>query len=278
MTSSDPSALIAGSGRRGLSDEAALRYGDELYRALRERRTVLPLTTREPGITTDDAYFISKRLVELRQADGEVVIGKKIGVTSKAVQNMLDVHTPDFGWLTSAMRFSSGGEMPISRLLIQPRAEGEIAFVLRRDLLGPGVRDADVLAAVDYAVPCFEIVDSRIADWKIRYQDTVADNASSGLFVVGDTRVDPRAIDLQTTGMVVEKNGQVLSTGAGAAALGSPITCVAWLANALGSYGIPLRAGEVILSGSLVPLEPVVAGDRMTVRVHGMGTASVIFT
>jgi len=126
-------------------------------------------------------------------------------------------------------------------------------------------------------LPCFEIVDSRIENWNIKIQDTVADNASSGLFVLGDAAVDPHALNLSTVGMVVEKNGQIISTGAGAAALGSPLTCVAWLANTLSQFEISLCAGEIILSGSLVPLEPVKAGDFMRVDVGGIGSASVRF-
>jgi 2-oxopent-4-enoate/cis-2-oxohex-4-enoate hydratase len=125
---------------------------------------------------------------------------------------------------------------------------------------------------------CFEIVDSRIHDWKIRIQDTVADNASSGLFALSREAVDPKRVDFVTCGMVVEKNGEIISTGAGAAALGSPLTCVAWLANTLGAYDVPLAAGEVILSGSLVPLEPVRPGDHMRVRIGGIGAAEVRFT
>ena len=253
------------------------RYGDELYAALRGQSTVLPLTTRVPDITIDDAYHISLRLLARRQADGEKVIGKKIGVTSKAVQSMLDVHQPDFGYLTDRMAYETGAEMPIGRELIQPRAEGEIAFILKRDLVGPGITNEDVVAATECVMACFEIVDSRIKDWKIRIQDTVADNASSGLFLVGTEKVDPRKVDFETCGMVVEKNGAIISTGAGAAALGSPLTCVAWLANTLGRFGTPLKAGEVILSGSLVPLEPVKPGDSMRVRIGGIGTASVKF-
>lgn len=253
------------------------QLGDELYQALRQREAVVPLTGRGFAISVDDAYHISLRLLERRLADGEQVIGKKIGVTSKAVQNMLDVHQPDFGYLTNTMVFNSGEAVPISRLLMQPKAEGEIAFILKKDLLGPGVTNADVLAATECVMPCFEIVDSRIRDWKIRIEDTVADNASCGLFVLGDQAVSPRQVDLVTCGMVVEKNGQVISTGAGAAALGSPVNCVAWLANTLGRFGIPLKAGEVILSGSLVPLEPVQAGDVMRVDIGGIGSASVRF-
>ena len=254
-----------------------VKYGDELYACLRERRTVAPLTEREPSITIEDGYHISRRLLERRLADGEKVIGKKIGVTSKAVQRMLDVHQPDFGWLTDRMRYENGGEMPIGSLLIQPRAEGEIAFLLKKDLVGPGITVADVLAATECVMPCFEIVDSRIRDWKIRIQDTVSDNASSGLFVIGKEQA-PANVDLITCGMVVEKNGEIISTGAGAAALGSPAICVAWLANTLGGFGIPLQAGEVILSGSLVPLEPVKPGDRMSLKIGGIGSASVVFT
>jgi 2-oxopent-4-enoate/cis-2-oxohex-4-enoate hydratase len=190
---------------------------------------------------------------------------------------MLDVHQPDFGWLTDRMRYQDGSELPIGRELIQPRAEGEIAFFLSRSLKGPGITPSEVLAATECVRPCFEIVDSRIDDWKIRIQDTVADNASSGMFVIGEGKADPRQIDLVTCGMVVWKNGEIVSTGAGAAALGSPLNAVAWLANTLGAYGIPLEAGEVVLSGSLVPLEPVRPGDEMRLVIGGMGTASVRF-
>jgi len=252
--------------------------GDELYDALTHRRMVEPLTERESDISIEDAYHISLRMVNRRVEAGESIIGKKIGVTSKAVQTMLNVHQPDFGYLTDRMVYGNGDEMPVSERLIQPRAEGEIAFLLKRDLFGPGVSNADVLRATEAVIPCFEIVDSRIRDWKIKIQDTVADNASCGLFVLGDSAVDPRRVDLATAGMVVEKNGEIISTGAGAAALGSPVNCVAWLANTLGRFGIPLKAGEVILSGSLVPLEPIKAGDSMRVDIGGIGSASVRFT
>jgi 2-oxopent-4-enoate/cis-2-oxohex-4-enoate hydratase len=253
------------------------RLGDELYAALRGRHTVAPLTGRVPGVTVDDAYGVSRRMLARRLADGERVVGKKIGVTSEAVQRMLDVHQPDFGFLTDAMLFESGAVIAIGATLIQPRAEGEIAFVLARDLAGPGVTEEDVLAATRVVRPCFEIVDSRIRDWKIRIEDTVADNASSGVFVLGAEEVDPRAVDLEACRMRVEKNGAPLSEGVGAAALGSPVYCVAWLANTLSRFGIALEAGEVILSGSLVPLEPVKAGDRMRLELEGVGGASVSF-
>ncbi|MCU7797051.1 MAG: 2-oxopent-4-enoate hydratase [Candidatus Thiodiazotropha sp. (ex Myrtea spinifera)] len=261
-----------------LNEQRIKDLGDELFNALVNRQMVDPLTDREPEITIEDAYHISLQMVTRRVEQGETIIGKKIGVTSKAVQNMLNVYQPDFGYLTDQMVYGNGDEMPINEKLIQPKAEGEIAFMLKRDLIGPGISNADVLRATEAVIPCFEIVDSRVRDWKIKIQDTVADNASCGLFVLGDRAVDPRKVDLATTGMVVEKNGELLSTGAGAAALGSPVNCVAWLANTLGQFGISLKAGEVILSGSLVPLEPVVAGDFMRVDIGGIGSASVRFT
>ena len=251
--------------------------GDELYTAMLERTPVRPLTERFSDITIEDAYNISLRMLERRIESGEKIIGKKIGLTSKAVQNMLGVGQPDFGYLTDKMAFSQGEEMPISDRLMQPKAEGEIAFILKKDLMGPGITAADILAATDCVLPCFEVVDSRVENWQIKIQDTVADNASCGLFVLGDRAVDPRKVDLATCGMVVEKNGSIISTGAGAAALGSPVNCVTWLANTLGQFGIPLKAGEVILSGSLVPLEPVKAGDFMSVSIGGIGSASVRF-
>ena len=261
-----------------LAADKILSYGNTLYDCLRKRTTIEPLTEQEPDITIEDAYRISLRLLQRRLDDGEVIIGKKIGVTSKAVMNMLQVDQPDFGYLTDRMVYNNGDEIPISSEMIQPRAEGEIAFILKHDLEGPGVTNADVLRATECVMPCFEIVDSRIRDWKIRIQDTISDNASCGAFMLGDSAVDPRDVDLVTCGMVHSKNGEVIATGAGAAALGSPVNCVAWLANTLGGFGIKLEAGEVILSGSLVPLHPVVPGDSMSLSIGGIGNASVRFT
>lgn len=254
-------------------------YADELYTALRERQMITPFSERTPDMTVEDAYAVSNLLLDKRiQLDGEKVIGKKIGVTSQAVMKMLNVYQPDFGYLTDAMVVDESEALSISTKMIQPRAEGEIAFVLKHDLIGPGVTASDVLRATDFVVPCFEIVDSRIKDWKIKIQDTVADNASCGYFLLGSQAADPRKVDLSTCGMVMEMNGQVVATGAGAAALGSsPISCVVWLANTLGRFGVPLKAGEVILSGALVPLQPVKAGDYMSVSIGGIGRTAVRF-
>lgn len=245
----------------------------ELYAALRAQQTVAPLTTRLPDLTIDEAYEISLEFLNRRLKDGEKVIGKKIGVTSKPVQDMLNVREPDFGFLTDVMQVEDGGTVNIAHSLIQPRAEAEIAFILSKDLRGPGVTTDDVLDATVAIAPCFEIVDSRIADWKIRIQDTVADNASCGVFVIGSERIDPRQHDLAALKVHVTKNGRFLSAGLGAAVQGSPLAAVAWLANTLGRHGVVLAAGDIILSGSLVPLESAQAGDVFSATLSAAGSS-----
>jgi 2-oxopent-4-enoate/cis-2-oxohex-4-enoate hydratase len=248
----------------------------ELYDALRGRRTLAPLAARDPSLTIDDAYAISLGILARRKADGERVVGKKIGVTSKAVQDMLGVHQPDFGFLTDRMWVR--GDIDVEQQgLIQPRAEAEIAFILKSALNGPGVTAEDVLAATESIAPCFEIVDSRIEDWKIGIVDTVADNASCGVFVLGEARADPQEHDLPGLHVTVTKNGAPLSEGYGAAVQGSPLQAVAWLANTLGAYGVTLDAGDVILSGSLVPLEPARPGDVFEMELHGVGRCTARF-
>jgi 2-oxopent-4-enoate/cis-2-oxohex-4-enoate hydratase len=259
-----------------MHDEKVERYGDELHRALVDRSPVEALTDREPAITIGDAYRIQLRMIGNRLDGGETVIGKKIGVTSKVVMDMLKVNQPDFGHLLSGMLFNEGDPVQVGRM-IAPKAEAEVAFILKGDLVGPGVTAADVLRATDYVMPCFEIVDSRIKDWKIRIQDTVADNASCGVFLLGAQRGDPRKLDLALAGMVMEKNDEVVSKSTGASVQGSPLNAVAWLANTLGPLGIALKAGEVILSGSQSPLVAVAAGDHFRCTVDGLGQCSVRF-
>ena len=242
-----------------MDDRLIAQLGDELFAALRERRALEPLSSRHPAITVDDAYRISLHLLKSREAAGERVIGKKIGVTSKPVQDMLDVRQPDFGFLTDAMQVADGAQVSLAGVgLIQPRAEGEIAFMLKADLQGPGVTREQVLDATAWVAPCFEIVDSR--------------------FVIGAQRTDPRALDLAAAAMQMHKNGQPCGSGTGAAVQGHPAEAVAWLANTLGAQGIPFLAGEVILSGSLAALVPATAGDRFTMQIEGLGGCSISFT
>jgi 2-oxopent-4-enoate/cis-2-oxohex-4-enoate hydratase len=260
------------------SNPAYEALAEELYRALLSRRTVPPIRLRQDDLQIDGAYAVSLAFLRRRLESGERVIGKKIGVTSAAVQEMLGVHQPDFGFLTDRMQVRDGEEVRIADTLIQPKAEAEIALILKSDLCGPGIVPADVLAATDSIAPCFEIVDSRIDNWNIQIVDTVADNASCGVFVLGAERADPRNHDLSSLEVRVWKNAQPLSRGLGSAVQGSPLASVAWLANTLGAYGVSLSAGEVILSGSLVPLEAARAGDRFRLELVGVGTANIQFS
>jgi len=252
------------------------QLGDELYTALTTGQTVSPLTSRGFDISIEDAYYIQQHMLSRRLENGERVIGKKIGVTSAAVMNMLGVHQPDFGYLLDGMVYNEGESIPMDTL-IQPKAEGEIAFLMKKDLMGPGVTAADVLAATAGVMACFEIVDSRIDNWKIKIQDTVADNASCGVFVLGDKLVDISQVDLALCGMVLEKNGEIVVTGAGAATMGHPVNAMVWLANTLGKLGIALKAGDIVLSGAMGAMVPVQQGDSLRVTIGGIGGCSVRF-
>lgn len=241
-----------------------------------------PPTGTNPDLTLADAYEIQKINLDRRQNERGLfgakarVVGRKIGITSRAVQEWLNVTEPDFGGLLDDMAVGDGARADISKLL-QPRVEGEIAFVLKKCLLGPGITAAHVIAATDFVLPAIEIIDSRVKDWKFKIQDTVADNASSGMFVLGTRPTLLSEIDLKTAGMALRKNGTVVSTGAGAACLGNPVNAMVWLANKLGEFGTTLGTGEVILSGALGPVSPVVAGDVISVEIGRMGEVSVSF-
>ena len=251
-------------------------YGDELYTALKTLTPVAPLTDRESDITIEDAYAIQQRMIQRQLDDGHTIVGKKIGVTSKVVMDMLKVNQPDFGQMLSNMVFNEG-EPIVASSMIAPKAEAEVAFILKNDLMGPGVTAADVLRATDFVVPCFEIVDSRIKDWKIKIQDTVADNASCGVLVLGGVRKSPRKLDLALAGMVLEKNGEIVVTGAGAATMAHPVNAMVWLTNMLGSLGIALKAGDIVLSGAMGAMVPVVRGDNLRMTIGGIGGCSVRF-
>ena len=259
-----------------MDDEAIRRFGDELYDAWLHRRVVSPLLERAPDMSLEDAYAIQLRVVNRRVGAGETIIGKKIGLTSKAIQDFLGVYEPDFGHLTSGMVYDEEQGIDLGQL-IQPKAEAELAFVLKKDLIGPGITATDVISATDYVSPCFEIVDSRIRDWQLKIQDTVADNASCGTFALSDVRGDPRKLDITMAGMAVYKNGNLSSTGVGAAVQGSPVNAVVWLANTLGKLGLPFRAGEIILSGAQSAVVPITTGDELVCTIGGLGSCTARF-
>lgn len=252
------------------------RSGDALYHAWRDRLVLTPLTDSAATLTVSDAYAIQKRFVDRRLQDGETIVGKKIGVTSKPVQEMLGFDQPDFGQLTSGMLCTEEFGVDLD-LLIQPKAEAELAFILKRDLIGPGVTAADVVRATDYVSPCMEIVDSRIRDWQIRIQDTIADNASCGVFLIGEAKVDLRRVDVTLAGLLLHRNGELHSCSVGAAVQQSPTNAVVWLANTLGRLGVPLLAGETILSGSQSPLVNLQDGDELVCTISQIGCCRVRF-
>lgn len=229
------------------------------------------------GETDQDlAYAVQALLTDARLADGQRIVGRKIGLTSRAVQQQLGVPSPDFGTLFADMAYVDREPIALSRFL-QPRIEAEIAFVLGHDLTVERPTTADVIRATDHVLSAFEIVDSRIEAWNIRITDTIADNASSGAFVLGTAPRRLADVDLVRAGMVIEHRGDVVSSGAGVACLGSPVAAVVWLAKALAARGIPLRAGDVILSGALGPVVPVTRPGTYRSRIDGFGDVTAVF-
>jgi 2-keto-4-pentenoate hydratase len=239
-------------------------------------QSIVPLTDQYPGLDVEEAYKIQLKLIEMKKARGAVIVGKKAGVTSKAIQQMFGVSEPDYGHLLDDMIVSEGEVIQISAML-QPKAEPEIAFILSEDLRGPGVNAADVLARTKYVLPVLEIIDSRINDWKIKLPDTIADNASSGRVVVGGTVRKVEGLDLRLIGVVMQKNGEVVATGAGAAVLGNPANAVAWLANKLATVDQILKANELVLPGSLTQAVPVGSGDNVHANFDRLGAVGIRF-
>jgi 2-keto-4-pentenoate hydratase len=241
-----------------------------------DRAPIPPLTEEIPELTVADAYRIQQINVHRRKEEGGLVRGRKVGLTSLAMQQQLGVDEPDFGALFADMVVEEGDPIPVSEL-IAPRIEAEIAFVMETELQGPGVSSADALRAVAGALPALEIIDSRVADWKIKLPDTIADNASSARVVCGGRLVPIADLDLRTIGMVLSVDGAVAATGAGAAVLGNPIRCVAWLANKLGEFGVPLRAGDLVLAGALHAAVGVAAGTSVQAEFAELGSVTTRF-
>jgi 2-keto-4-pentenoate hydratase len=241
-------------------------------------RTKTPCPPVRDLIGRDDvgtAYAVQRLLVEDRLAAGAQVVGRKIGLTSPAVQQQLGVDRPDFGVLFADMEIANGGVVP-EGVLLQPKIEAEVAFVLGRDL-DELIDDTSVRDAVEFVVPALEIVDSRIADWDISFGDTVADNASSGLFVVGDERLPLAKVEPADVQMTLRLDGEQASQGSGRACLGDPLNALAWLARTARELGEPLRAGQIILSGALGPMVAVTSGARVEAELSGLGRVSVTF-
>jgi 2-keto-4-pentenoate hydratase len=251
-------------------------HAEALRAAERDRAPIAPLRDLLPAGDVDAAYRIQAHNTEHRLATGARLVGRKIGLTSKVVQAQLGVDQPDYGMLFDDMAVLDGDAVPAGRLL-QPKVEAEVAFVLAKDLTKPHLVLPDVIGAVAYALPALEIVDSRIARWDIKIVDTVADNASSGLFVLGTSPTRLDEFDLRRCGMVLTKNGEPVSFGAGAACLGNPLHALLWLAEKMVAVGRPLLEGDLVLSGALGPMVPALPGDRFEARINRLGSVRVSF-
>ena len=253
------------------------RAADRLIQASRSRTPCPPIRDLFDGGTLDDGYAV-QQLVAAQTSEGRRLVGRKIGLTSPVVQRQMGVDTPDFGLLYADMAYGDAQPVSLSTLL-QPRVEAEVAFVLGRDLAEHPVTAADAVRAVDFAVAAIEVVDSRIEGWDISIVDTVGDNASSGAYVLGAAPRSLRDVpDLRGCAMRLTCDGDEVATGTGAACLGHPINALTWLANAVAARGAPLRAGEVVLSGSLGALVPVRgAGATYEAVIDGLGSVRAVF-
>jgi len=237
-------------------------------------KATTPFTDEHPDITSDEAYDVQDLVVAARAASGHRVVGAKLGLTSVAKQRQMNVENPLYGWLTSDMQIDTGASLVCSRF-IQPRCEPEVAFLLSRDLEGSHVTAAHVLAATEAVFPSIDVLDSRFAGYKFTHTDVVADNCSSGGFVLAGAPIDPRGIDLRLIGITLEKNGQLMHTAAGAAVLGHPAASVAWLVRALAARGQGLVAGHIVMSGALTEAVAVQPGDTVVARFDRLGTVEL---
>jgi 2-keto-4-pentenoate hydratase len=245
-----------------------------LYDARRSGVPIAPFTDAEPSLGMADGYAIQRELISLLLADGDRIIGHKVGLTSKPMQRMIGVDSPDYGPVLASTIYRDGDTIPLDAF-IQPKIEAEIVFVLGKRLQGPGVTLTQAHAAIGGAVAAMEIVDSRIADWRIKLADTLADLASNGAAAISGHVVPIDGLDTRLIGMTLTKNGQLIDTGAGAAALGDPIAVVAWLANTLGESGVALEPGHLIMTGALHAAVPMTSGDVFRAEFDRLGPITV---
>jgi len=259
-----------------LNPSTIAQLAEHLETCQREARDTLKITGDHPDMDWDDAYAIQDAILQRKLARGARVVGLKAGLTSHAKMQQMGVTDPVFGFLVDEFVVTEGATVD-TRELIHPKVEPEIAFVLKTALKGPGCHIGSVLAATDFVLPGIEVIDSRYRDFKFDLKSVVADNTSAARFVVGGRALRPQDVDLRTVGLVLEKNGQPVALGAGAAVLGHPAAAIAALANHLGRRGQEIPAGSVILSGGATEAVSVTAGDSVTLRVQGMGSVGLRF-
>ncbi|MQY24550.1 2-keto-4-pentenoate hydratase [Nocardia aurantia] len=259
-----------------LSDAVRKELADELAVAERDRIPLDPLVVRHPDIDVVDAYEIQLHNIRRRVAGGATVIGHKVGLSSKAMQQMMGVDEPDYGHLLGEMQVFEEADVVASNYLY-PRVEVEVGFVLGADLPGAECTEADVLAATVAYAPAIELIDTRIRDWKIALCDTIADNASSAGWVLGPERVDPATLDVTAIDAVLTRNGEVVAEGRSDAVLGDPTVAVAWLARKVASFGVRLRAGDIVLPGSCTRAIDARPGDTFHAEFAGLGSVRLNF-
>ena len=259
-----------------MSDAVFTTAADALSGALATGKAVEPVRASLEPFGINGAYAVQKILTARALANGRKLVGRKIGLTAKSVQTQLGVDQPDYGMLFSDMEISEHEEIP-TRHFISPRVEAEIAFIVGRDIDDEQVTLGQLISAIDFGLPAIEIVDSRIADWNISILDTIADNASSGAYVLGGSPTKLENIDLRLCGMALEYHGETISSGCGIACLGNPLAAALWLAQTMASAGHPLKAGDVILSGALGPMASVQPGGAYQARINGLGSVTARF-
>ena len=259
-----------------LGEHTRAQLAADLAEAERSRVAIDPLTAAYPDIDVVDAYEIQLINIRRRVAEGARVIGHKVGLSSEAMQKMMGVDEPDYGHLLHDMAVLEDQPVPVGRFLY-PRVEVEVGFILADDLPGAGCTEDDVLAATAAFAPSIELIDTRIKDWKIKLCDTIADNASSAGWVLGQERVSPKDVDIRAIDAVLRCNGEVIAEGRSDAVLGNPVTAVAWLARKVDQFGVRLRAGDVVLPGSCTRAIDAHPGDRFVADFTGLGSVELTF-
>jgi len=258
------------------SPQKIKQIAERLRKAEETGVAIKPIRDELPAGDIDAAYAIQKANMQYWVRKGRRLAGCKIGLTAKSVQKQLGVDQPDYGMIYADRVLCDGEEVPLARVM-QPKVEAEVALVLEKDLKKKDVTISELIAAVAYVVPAIEIVGSRIENWNIKIQDTIADNASGGLIVLGNEPRKLEGLDLRLCGMVMERRGEQVSLGAGVACLGNPLNAALWLARTMVAVGAPLKAGDVIMSGALGPMAGVAAGDVVEVRISGLGSVRTAF-
>ncbi|CAA0080328.1 2-hydroxyhexa-2,4-dienoate hydratase [Mycolicibacterium vanbaalenii] len=259
-----------------LSSEVREQLAADLAQAERGRVPISPLTDRNVDIDVVDAYEIQLINIRQRVADGARIVGHKVGLSSEAMQKMMNVDEPDYGHLLDDMQVFE--EVPVrSDRYLYPRVEVEVGFVLADDLPGAGCTEDDVLAATAAFAPAIELIDTRITNWQIKLCDTIADNASSAGWVLGEARVSPKDIDIKSIDAVLTNNGEVVAQGRSDAVLGNPVTAVAWLARKVEGFGVRLKAGDIVLPGSCTRAIDAPAGSHFVADFSGLGSVQLSF-